>query len=94
VQQFALLVVEFFRHDNLDNNELVTPAVGAQDRHAFALDPEHLSVLGAGLKTDPFRAVHGRHFDLCAQCCLHDVDGQLQHDVVLLALEHRMRPDR
>src|SRR5712691_3160897 len=92
LEQFPLFAGEAGRHTDIDMDVKIAAAAAVQNGHAFSTETELGATLGAFGNLKPLRLFERRHFDFAAQRGLRHVDGNGAVQVVLLALEKRMRP--
>ncbi len=93
VQQCSLLLGQRAGRQDMDHDQLITPPVAPQIRHAPAPHADHVAGLGAGRDHQFLFTIHGGDLDLVPQSGLGHVDVQFQQDVAILPLEEGMAFD-
>src|SRR5207302_2891243 len=92
-QQSLLLRVQVFRDDDLHDDVLIAAPPTSHVRHAPALQPEGLPVLGAGGDRDLDRPLEGRDLDPVPKRRLDHVHAKLEDDVLVVARKLGMALD-
>src|SRR5512145_24598 len=89
-QQFFLFPrdLSWNLHVNLD--DLITPSVTAHMGNAFAFEAEQMTVLRSLRNFDFLGIFERRDLDGCAECGLHEGDGNAAENIVLIADEEIM----
>src|SRR5713101_7297779 len=92
-KQFPLSLDQIDRSLDNDVAKQIALFPAAYAANAFAAQPEYLSRLGLGGDPDPCRTVQRRDFDVSAESRRREADRHLAMQVVMVALEHRVRLD-
>lgn len=89
-EQVLLLFAELARRDDDDADMLVADAVAAQMRNSFAFEAEEGTGLGACRDLELHLLGQRWDLNLVTQCRLSERQGNLAHNIVVLALEEIM----
>lgn len=90
-EEVGQAIIDFVRQDNRNRDELVTGLACAGGVDAFATEPECLARVGTLRNGQIDRAADGWHFDFAAEHGLVNGDGELDADVIAVALELLVR---